>query len=82
MENGVYTQLQLTCETGAAYLVYLYRVAISPQAFMSKSGVVHMLLHPSMVLLPAHHEMVSYCSLAKTDSHMKASFWLCETTVM
>ena len=38
---------------------------------MSKSGVVHMLLYPSMVLLPAHYQMLRYCGLAKPDSHTK-----------
>ena len=38
---------------------------------MSKSSVAHMLLYPSIVLLLAHHQMLSYCSLANPDSHEK-----------
>jgi len=38
---------------------------------MRKSSVAHMLLYPGVILLPAHHQMLSYCSL---DSHMKSKF--------
>ena len=46
--------------------------------FMSKSSVAHMFLFPN-VLLPAHHQMLSYCSLAKLDSHVSGCVrqWLC-----
>ena len=38
---------------------------------MNKSSVAHMLVYPGVVPLPAPHQMLSYCSLAKPDSHTK-----------
>ena len=35
---------------------------------------VHMLLYPSMVLLAAYHQMLSYCSPTNPDSHTKSKF--------
>ena len=46
---------------------------------MSKSNVAHMLLFPSVVLLPAHHQIVVLQCQTLTR---KASVWFLETVVM
>ena len=67
--NSEHTQLQLTHVTGAAksrlnYLVYLTAEAITALPTI-------MPVYPSMVLLLANHQMLCYCSLAKSDSQTK-----------
>ena len=74
--NSECTQLQLTSVTGTAQpRLYLYFTTEVLWASLALATV--MLLCPSIVLLLAHHQMLSYCSLAKPDSHSSPASWDC-----
>ena len=50
--------------------------------YMSRSGVAHMLLYSSVVVLPVIIRCLVIVVLQSQTLTQKATFWLCETAVM
>ena len=70
--------MQQTSVTGAVqskfdYLVHLWGSYLTTEAFMSKSGIAHMLyIQACNHIYVAYHQVLSYGSLAKPDSYKKS----------
>ena len=76
--NSERTQLQLSCVTELPNVSQVLLYYAMKRLYEKVKGCLHASIYPSTALLSAH-QMLRYYSLAKSDYHTKAGFWLHKT---